>query len=191
MGVTYDDTMGAAPITGTITREVTPFRVGQKSRRKVNGLNSPFTSGKGAKNGATRNGVDCTVAGVLTTEQDLVLKGFDLDLTSGVKQLKLYFNKEVSPATLDVTKITIQDAATAGLSHTLSDSFTTATTPKMILTIDLGSTDYSALTETVGLADSQAHTWITLVANMIEDLSEVGSGAIPDGSGIQVHTFTI
>lgn len=191
MAVTYDDTQGAAPIAETITREVTAFKTGKRNARTIKSATPLLSNEKGKRNARTMLGKTAVLSTGLGKEPVPILQGFDLDLTSGVKQLTLRFNKFIDPTTLDVTKITIQDAAAASSVYPLVDSFTTATTHRMTLVIDLGSTDFAALTGIPGLADSQAHTWIRLAAGMVKDTSLVDSGAIADGSAKQVTTFTI
>lgn len=132
---------------------------------------------------------DTTASPAFGTEQTLNVSRFDINLNAGTKKLTLYFNKFADVSTLDVTKITIQDAATLTLFYTLTDSSSVSADGQTVV-IDLSATDYAGITGIPGLADSDAHTWLTIAANAIQDMSAVGNAVIADGSAINVDSYT-
>lgn len=90
---------------------------------------------------------------------------------------------------LDVTTVTIQDAATQTVSYTLTNS-TTASPNGTSATITLSTTDKNALLGTPGLADSIADSFLRHLASLVDDMAGNAIVAIADGAAIQATTFT-
>jgi len=185
-----DPTVGEAPINDITVIELATIRKGTVDSPVIKGINIPSSDNKGINNSAIIEGQPVNSSTDLAGEMAPHLNSFDIDLSSTVKTLTLRFSKPVDPTSLDVTKVTIQDAATAVLSRVLSDSTCSAVTLSSTITIDLGTNDYAYLTGTAGLADSQAHTWLTLAASAILDGSDISNDVIADGSGMQVTSYT-
>ena len=135
---------------------------------------------------AGNDGTIATQAYVLDTTAP-TLSSWVLDMNA--QTATLTFSETVNASSLNVTAITIQDAAIATTSYVLTDS-STASSDGTAIVIDLSSTDFNALTANTGLAVSQATSYVTIAATTIDDMAGNDVTAITDGSGVQATTFT-
>jgi PGF-CTERM protein len=110
-------------------------------------------------------------------------------LDIGAKTATLTFNESVNASTLDVTAVTIQDAATATTSYPLTDS-TTASSNGASIVIALSATDFNAIIADSGLAVNNETSWMTITAAAIDDVAGNEVTAITDGNGLQATTYT-
>ena len=131
------------------------------------------------------SGVQATTFTAETTAP--TLSSWVLDMTA--QTATLTFSETVNASSLNVTAITIQDAATATTSYVLTDS-STASSNDTAIVIDLSATDFNALTANTGLAVSQATSYVTIAATAIDDMAANDVTAITDTSGVQATTFT-
>ncbi|MCF7905630.1 S-layer homology domain-containing protein [Candidatus Gracilibacteria bacterium] len=113
-----------------------------------------------------------------------------LDMAAGTKTATLNFTESVDAATLTVTGITFQDAATATTSYTLTDS-TTASANGASIVVTLSATDYLALRNDTSLVMALVNSYIRATTAVIDDLAGNNLVAIADGSAVQASTFGI
>lgn len=122
---------------------------------------------------------------------------FDLDIDSGLFTFE--FDNVMNPDTLDGTAITIQDAATANVSYTLTGGSTDSPSDYTI-DVQLTPDDLNEIKRLTGIATSNEDTYLTVTASLlnnfggmlIEDIGGIGTDllAITDDNGIQVRNFT-
>ena len=114
------------------------------------------------------------------------LTAFDFDLNAGL--LVLSFDDVVDPTTLDFRTIVFQNASSPPLlSHTLTGGPDRATIPPdYILRIALTEADLSSIKMTVGLADSNETTFISVTTRTIRDLA----GEVLDDVTLSVRNYT-
>lgn len=117
---------------------------------------------------------------------DLSLASWDLNLTANTLTLNLH--KAGDASTLDVTKITLQDAVFQTATYTLTDS-TTASADGVTIVIDLSVTDKAAIVGS-GFCTSTNNSWITLTTGALLDLSANAIQSLSDGRAMPVTTFT-
>ena len=115
-----------------------------------------------------------------------VLVSAELDLSRST--LSLVFNEVIKASTVDVTLITIQNAAavpSTGASHTLTGgSVSTESSTNIVVT--LIESDLNSLKVNTSLATSRANTFVSLSANAAEDME---SNAIQSSSTAVDATF--
>ena len=114
------------------------------------------------------------------------LTAFDFDLNVGV--LVLSFDDVVDPTTINYLTIIFQNDSTPPLlSHTLTGGPDPATIPAdYVLQIQLTDADISSIKTTVGLADSNETTFLSVSTRTIRDLA----GEVLDDVILQVSNFT-
>jgi len=115
------------------------------------------------------------------------MSSWALNMNTGV--ITLSFSETMNASTLVVTKVILQDAATAtvGKSYTLTNS-TGSVTNSTTITITLSTTDLNAIKAIDGLAKSQANSYIRFSAAAIADIAGNNLPAILDGSAVQCAT---
>ncbi|MBU1705517.1 hypothetical protein KKG19_02195, partial [Patescibacteria group bacterium] len=118
---------------------------------------------------------------------DPALASWSLDLSA--QTLTLVFDESVNASALDVTAITLQDAATSSTTYTLTDS-TTASGNGTTIVINLSSTDYNAIQANTALATSINDSYLTITSSAEDDLRGNANAAIADGAGIQAAAYT-
>jgi len=118
---------------------------------------------------------------------DLALDYWDLNFT--LTELTLHLLNDADASTLDVTKITVQNAATSTVEYTLVDSTTLSADGDTII-ISLGVLDLAALTGTPGLATNSGNSWLRIASGAILDLSANSIATLSDGHARQVTTYT-
>lgn len=118
---------------------------------------------------------------------DLALDYWDLNFT--LTELTLHLHNVADASTLDVTKITVQNAATSTIEYTLVDSTTVSADGDTII-ISLGVLDLAALTGTPGLATNSGNSWLRIANGAILDLSANSIATLSDGHARQVTTYT-
>ncbi len=137
-----------------------------------------------AGNTATNSAVS---GGKYTDTTAPALSSWTLNLAT--KKATLTFSETADVSVLDVTKITLQNAATASTSYTLTNS-TTASSNGTSIVIDLSAADSAALYANTSLAISQATSYIRLTAAAIKDLAGNNITAIADGAAVNAASFT-
>jgi hypothetical protein len=103
--------------------------------------------------------------------------------------LTMNFSESVDVATpLDVTKITIQDAATSTTTYVLTNS-TTASANGTAIVIDLSVADLAAIQADVGLATDINNSYLIMTAATIDDLAGNAVTAIANTAGVKASTY--
>ncbi len=115
------------------------------------------------------------------------LASWTIDMNSG--QLALTFDEPVNAGTLATTAITLQDAATATSSATLTGG-STASANGRVITVSISTTDLNTLKLNTGLVTAQSNSFITLTTSLIDDMNSNDNTAIADGAGLQTTTHT-
>ncbi|MBU1705806.1 peptidoglycan-binding protein, partial [Patescibacteria group bacterium] len=134
--------------------------------------------------------IDQTTPAAQTVNVDNVnptLSSWSLNVST--QTLTLVFDESVLASALDVTAITLQDAATAGTSYTLTDS-TTASGNGITIVINLSTADYNAIQANNSLATSINDSYLTITASAEDDLVGNPNNAIANGSGLQAAAYT-
>ena len=121
-----------------------------------------------------------------TITLDFSLASWDLNLTADTLTLHLYGSADAS--TLDVTKITLQDAMFQTATYTLTDS-TTASGDGTTIVINLSVTDKAAIVAS-GFCTTSSNSWITLTTAALLDLSANPIQSLSNGRAMPVSTFT-
>lgn len=114
------------------------------------------------------------------------LGSWDLNLTADTLTLHLYGSADAS--TLDVTKITLQDAVFQTATYTLTDSSTASGDGETIV-IDLSVTDKAAIVAS-GFCTGTNNSWIRMTTGAISDLSANAIQSLSDGRAMPVASFT-
>nr|QNT35644.1 hypothetical protein GNCGGNMO_00006 [uncultured Methanosarcinales archaeon] len=157
------------------------------------GVTVTYTAGgEGLIEDTAGNLLETDATGVAVAAWDTAAPTLDSwTLNIGAKTATLTFNETVNASTLNVTAVTIQNAATAtgGHNYTLADS-TTASSNGASIVIDLSATDFSAIIADSGLAVNKETSWITITAAAIDDLAGNDVTAITNGNGLQATTYT-
>lgn len=117
---------------------------------------------------------------------DLALASWDLNLTANTLTLNLH--KAGDASTLDVTKITLQDAMSQTATYTLTDS-TTASGDGTTIVINLSVTDKAAIVAS-GFCTTSSNSWITLTTAALLDLSANPIQSLSNGRAMPVTSFT-
>eukprot|EP00118_Oscarella_pearsei_P023607 m.284220 g.284220 ORF g.284220 m.284220 type:complete len:7575 (+) comp40677_c0_seq9:1023-23747(+) len=125
---------------------------------------------------------------VVTDTTRLSLEEFSIDMFSG--QLNLTFNDVALVSSLDPTGLTLQDAAKASVSYTLTSSTTVESKQSgHQLTVLLSGSDLYNIKSRAGLAESKESTYLTMQAVTADDWESKDVLAITDENGLQVKTF--
>lgn len=111
------------------------------------------------------------------------------DINYITNQLTLTFSETVDAGTLTPTALTIQDAATATTSYTLTGG-TTVSLDGTTIVLDMLIADVDAIKSTVGLAKDIGSSYLRTTALLIDDIATNGNAAIADGAAIQASSFT-
>jgi len=115
------------------------------------------------------------------------LSSWDLDMNAGT--MTLHFDTTVSASSLNVTQLTLQDAATATATYSLTDS-TTASSDGATIVITLSTTDLNAIKFISGLGKAAANSYLRLTSSAIADPYANAVTPIADGSARQVSSYT-
>jgi|GEM_PF-4757583 len=116
-----------------------------------------------------------------------ILSQWDLDYATNT--LTLTFSETVKASTLTPTAITLQDAATAVSSYTLTGG-TTASADGLAIVLDLTLTDVNAIKSMPGLAKTTANAFLRTTALLIDDIGTNPNTVIANGSALQAHGVT-
>ena len=117
---------------------------------------------------------------------DLSLYYWDLNLTAAT--LTLYLHGIAKASSLDVTKITLQDAYIGANFYTLTNS-TTASSDGETIVIDLSVADKGAI-HASGFCTWSGNSWITFTTGALTDMSANPIQSISDGRARQVTNYS-
>ena len=101
--------------------------------------------------------------------------------------LTLNFSEAVRVSTLSVGALTIQNAATATTSYTLTNSTSSSSNGTSIV-INLSTVDFNAIAENTSLATSISNSFLTLTSSAIQD--GFGNNVTAVTTGLQAASFT-
>ena len=117
-----------------------------------------------------------------------LISSFNFDLDSGI--LTLVYAEPVDPEQFDGTAVTIQDAATATTSYTLTGGSPQQTSLNSTLDILLLNSDLNAIKADTDLATNQNNVYLSLAPEALQDTFGNPVAEVPDGAAIPVTTFT-
>ena len=113
---------------------------------------------------------------------------FSLNLNTG--QMSLTFDEPVDPTTRDLSAITLQDAAEATIQYTLSGGNVDSLDPSTVLSFTLLLQDLNNIKSMDNFTKAQFNTFITIGANLIEDVYGLDNVPILDGvNATQVSVY--
>ena len=113
--------------------------------------------------------------------------GFDIDMNSGT--LLLSFDKQISGATVDIVAVTLQNSINRTVWFSPSrDSLYTGS--ERTLSVRLSHNDVQRLKKIRDLATSVENSYLTVTANLIQDIQGRDIKPIADGQALQATTFT-
>jgi len=116
------------------------------------------------------------------------LTNFHLYMNDAGKKITLFFNEPVDVTTLDVTGITVQDAATRTDYYTLTNS-TSASADGTQIDVSLSATDINAIKVDDSLATNLDDTYLSITSAAIEDMAGNAVTAIPNGSALHAGSY--
>ncbi|MFB3918433.1 MAG: hypothetical protein ACE14U_00005 [Candidatus Velamenicoccus archaeovorus] len=151
------------------------------------GSTGTYTIRTASSSGSSTGRIDQNTAVAADTVLRPSLSSWDLDMNAGT--MTLHFDTTVSAASLNVTQLTLQDAATATATYSLTDS-TTASSNGANIVITLSTTDLNAIKFISGLGKSAANSYLRLTSSAISDPYANTVTAIADGSARQVTSYT-
>ena len=115
------------------------------------------------------------------------LDQWDIDFTSD--QFTLTFSETVDVSSLSWATVTIQDAATATSSYTLTGG-STASGDGTTVVLDLNITDLNAIKSNSSIANSSADSWMVITSGLVNDIAQNDITAIANGSALQANSYT-
>ena len=117
------------------------------------------------------------------------LVSFDLNLDT--RRVALTFDETIDSATFVITGVTFQNRASdATDSVTVSALSTTTSSPSTVLDFDLHITDFNALAAVFPLATMEENTFISIIAEIVRDMNNNPSIAIPPSNALQITNHT-
>ena len=124
---------------------------------------------------------------VLPLDLRAKVTGFDIDMNSGT--LILSFDKQISEATVDIVAVTLQNSINRTVWFSPSrDSLYTGS--ERTLSVRLSHNDVQRLKKIRDLATSVENSYLTVTANLIQDIQGRDIKPIADGQALQATTFT-
>jgi alpha-tubulin suppressor-like RCC1 family protein len=151
------------------------------------GSTGTYTIRTASSSGSSTGRIDQNTAVSADTILRPSLSSWDLDMNAGT--MTLHFDTTVSVASLNVAQLTLQDAATATATYSLTDS-TSGSSNGANITITLSTTDLNAIKFISGLGKSAANSYLRLTSSAISDPYANTVTAIADGSARQVASYT-
>jgi alpha-tubulin suppressor-like RCC1 family protein len=151
------------------------------------GSTGTYTIKTASSSGSSTGRIDQDTAVAADTILRPSLSSWDLNMNAGT--MTLHFDTTVSAASLNVTQLTLQDAATATATYSLTDS-TTASSNGANIVITLSTTDLNAIKFISSLGKSAANSYLRLTSSAIADPYGNTVTAIADGSARQVSSYT-
>jgi hypothetical protein len=136
-----------------------------------------------------------SAANFVVDETVPTLEQFSLNMSSGI--LSLTFSEAVRAASLNASRIVLQDSARAFVSvagqapdysYTLTGG-SVGSPDGFVLDLELTLFDLNHIKRLTGLARVKANTYITTAQGAVSDLIGNELGAIPDGSGVLATVF--
>ena len=115
------------------------------------------------------------------------LSSWALDMNTGV--ITLDYVETMDASTIITTNFTIQDAATATTSRTLTGG-TVSSTDSTQVTITLNAADLNNIKANTGLATGASNSYLRFAATTEADMAGNAIAAVANGSAIQVTTYT-
>ena len=135
-------------------------------------------------------GVSTAQAGSVTTlvpdSVSPTLSSFGIDLDDGL--LNLTFSEAVRANTIVITHLTLQNAVTAGVSHTLTGGSLTVAQNSVSLQVKMTVSDLNALKAAL-LASSTSDTYLRFAGGMIADMNGNNVTAVTDGNAVQASSY--
>ena len=127
--------------------------------------------------------------GVISDTNQATLYRFSLDMNSG--ELTLTFTDVIVPSTLRVASVVLQDDSTSSEPHVyrLTGVSGTDSPPGYEVLITLGREDLNQLKYKTGLATSINDTYITVAADVVQDLQSSDIIPITNGNGIKAQSY--